>query len=219
MTKPQGSLTRQGDASGVNLPLYAAPDGQQFPVFVQAGPGGHVEGSLDTYLLTIPPQVAGANKLHLDLFNANATATVKVRGIWVIVAQDVAVTGLVGVRLDWFRTSAVGTGGTAALGEGATIVPRITPKDTGNAALPAGVTARAAATGGATSAGWLFPTYHQTEETSVGAALSQWNNVLPNPDRGEQELVLRTNQGLAARQGTVAGVGNLGFLVSFTVEV
>lgn len=217
MTLPSGALRRQGDASGSDLALITI-QGKDYPVVVMAGPGGHLEGSLPTYTLAIPPQAVGASKLHFDLFNGSAAGVVKVRGIWVIVAQDVAVTGLVSVRMDWLRTSAVGTGGTAAAYNGSAIAPNIVPKDTSNAALPAGLTARAAPTGGATSAAWLFPTYHQTEETSMAGAVSQWENVLPNPERGEQELTLRPGFGLKGVQGAVAGVGTLGFLASFTVE-
>lgn len=216
MTLPNDSFLRTADASGTALATHLV-GGKEYSVVMLAGPGGHIEGSLDTYLLSIPPQVVGANKLHFDLFNSG-TSVVKVRGAWVIVAQDVANTSAVSIRLDWFTTSAVGTAGTAATADSATVAPTIAKKDSTNAALAAGITARAAPTGGATSAKWLFPTYHQTEELQVGGALSQFNNVLPNPDRGEQELVLRQNQGLKAVQGAVAGVGNVGFLVSFTQE-
>jgi hypothetical protein len=217
MTQPNDSFLRTADATGTALATHLV-NGKEFSVVMLAGPGGHIEGSLDTYLLSIPPQAVGANKLHFDFFNADATKVIKVRGIWVIVAQDVANTGAVSIRLDWFRTSAVGTAGTAATAGSNTIAPTFAPKDSTNAALPAGVTARAAPTGGATSDDWQFPTYHQTEELQVGGALSQWNNVLPNPDRGEQELVLRQNQGIKAVQGAVAGAGNIGFLLSFTQE-
>jgi hypothetical protein len=217
VTQPNDSFTRSPDGTGTQLPTHAVA-GKEFPVVMQAGPSGHIEGSLDTYLLTIPPQAVGANKLHLDLFNGSAASVIKVRGAWVIVAQDVANTGAVSIRIDWLRTSAVGTGGTAAGYNVATLTPTFVPKDTANAALPAGITARAAPTAGATVAAWLFPTYHQTEELQVGGALSQWQNVLPNPDRGEQELTLRPGQGLLARQGAVAGAGNIAILISLTVE-
>jgi hypothetical protein len=193
-------------------------NGKEYQAVMLAGPTGHVEGTLDTYLLSVPPQAVGASKLHLDLFNGSAANIIKVRGAWVVPAQDVAVTGLVAVRLDWFRTSAVGTAGTAATYNSATIGPNISPRDSNNAALPAGVTARAAPTAGATAACYWFPTYHQTEETSVAAAYSQYGNVFPDPDRSEQEMILRPSQGLLAKQGTVAGVGSIGFLIAFTVE-
>lgn len=217
MTQANDSFLRNPDGSGTALATHSV-GGKEYPVSMLAGPSGHIEGSLDTYLLAIPPQAVAASKIHFDLFNTHATAVVKVRGAWVIVAQDVANTSAVSIRLDWFATSAIGTAGTAAIADSASIVPTLAKKDTVNAAIPAGITARAAPTGGATNARWLFPTYHQTEELQIGGALSQWNNVLPNPDRGEQELVLRTNQGLSAKQGTVVGAGNVAFLVSFTVE-
>ena len=217
LTQPNDSFLRAADAAGVALPTHKVGN-NEFPVVMNAGPSGHIEGSLDTYLLTIPPQAVGANKIHFDLWNGSAANILKVRGAWVIVAQDVANTGAVSIRIDWARSSAVGTAGTAAGYNVATLTPTISAKDTANAALPAGVTARAAPTGGATFAQWLCPTYHQIEELQVGGALSQWNNVLPAPDRGEQELVLRPGQGFVARQGSVVGAGNVGFLISFTVE-
>lgn len=217
MAQPNGSFIRGEDAVGTQLASVTV-NGKKFGVVMLAGPSGHIEGSLDSWLLSIPPQVLGANKLHFDFFNADAAKIIKVRGIWVIVAQDVANAAVVSARLDWFRTSAIGTAGTAAAAGSNTIAPTFAPKDTTNAALPTGITARAAPTGGAASDDWLFPTFHATEELQVGGALSQWNNILPDPDRGEQELVLRQNQGLKAVQGAVAGAGNIGFLVSFTAE-
>jgi hypothetical protein len=217
VTQPNDSFIRTPDGTGTALATHVV-GGKEFPVSMVAGPSGHIEGSLDTYLLAVPPQAVGANKLHLDFFNGTAASIIKVRGAWVIVAQDVANTGAVSIRLDWFRTSAVGSGGTAATYNGAALTPTIVPKDTNNAPLPAGLTARAAPTAGATVAAWLFPTFHQTEELQVGGALSQWNNILPDPNRGEQELVLRPNQGFLARQGAVVGAGNIAILVSFTVE-
>lgn len=193
--------------------------GKEYQTVMVATSGGHIEGSLDTYLIMIPPHALAASKIHFDLWNGSASSVIKVRGAWVIVAQDVANTAAVSSRLDWFRTSAVGTAGTAATyGSASTTVPAINPKDTDNAALPAGVTVRDTPTGGATSAAWMFSTYHGTEELQVHAALSQWNNVLPNPERGEQEVTIRPSQGFAARQGTVTAAGNIGFLLSFTIE-
>jgi hypothetical protein len=219
MTRSNDSFARNADAAGTTLLATHAPgDGKEYPVTMLAGPSGHLEGSLDTWLLTIPPQAVAASKLHFDVFNADAAKIVKVRGAWVIVAQDVANTGAVSIRLDWFRTSSVGTGGTAAVSNATTPVAAFSPKDTLNATLPAGVTARAAATAGAASSAFMFPTFHATEELQVHGGLSQWFNVLPDPERGEQELILRQNQGLKAVQGTVVGAGSIGFLVSFTVE-
>lgn len=166
----------------------------------------------------IPPQAVGASKIHLDLWNGTASNILKVRGVWVGAATDVANNAAVNIRLDHFRTSAIGTAGTAATASPTTAVPAFTPKDSTNAALPAGVTARAAPTGGATNAAYLMTTFHGTEELQVHANLGQFFNALPNPERGEQELVLNPSQGYTIKQGTVASVGSLTFLVSFTIE-
>ncbi len=217
-------MTRANDAvdvtpgTGATVATHLV-GGKEHQVVMQASASGHVEGSLDSYLALVPPHVVAASKIHFDLWNGSASAVIKVRGVWVIAAQDVANVAAVSVRLDWFRTSAAGTAGTAATyGSASTTVAAINPKDTDNAALPAGVSLRDTPTGGATSAAWLFNTYHGTEELQVHAALSQWSNVLPNPDRAEQEIAIRPSQGFAARQGAVASVGNIGFLISFTVE-
>ena len=194
---------------------------KEYQVVMVAGPSGHIEGSLATYMLAIPPIAMGASKLMWDLHNGSASNVIKVRGVWVVPAYDVAVTGVIAVRFDFFRTSSAGTGGTAAVYNSTAVAttPSIVPKDTNNAALPSGVGARQSPTGGAASAAWAFHTYHVQEETSAWAGTSQFNNVMPNPERGEQEFTLRPGEGFKCVQGTVAGVAqNVGFLATFTVE-
>ena len=217
MTQANDSVTVTA-GTGTTIATHLV-GGKEHQVFMLASASGHIEGSLDSYLALVPPHVVAASKIHFDLWNGSASNVLKIRGAWVVVAQDVANAGAVSVRMDWFRTSAVGTAGTAATyGSASTTTPVINPKDTNNAALPSGVSMRDTPTGGATSSAWLFNTYHGTEELQVHAALSQWNNVLPAPDRAEQEVIIRPSQGFAARQGTVASVGNVGFLISFTIE-
>lgn len=218
MALANDSIVISPDGSGTNIATHLV-GGKEHEVIMMAGPSGHIYGSLDTYLLMVPQQAVGASKLHFDLWNGSASNVIKVRGIWVSGDVSVANTAAVSARMDWFRTSAVGTGGTGATYNSAsTTVAAIVPKDTGNASLPAGVSARAAPTGGATSDAFWFMTYHQTEELQAGTGLQFNFNILPAPERGEQEIVLRPSQGLKGVQGTVAAAGTLGFLVSFTVE-
>ncbi len=216
MTLPNQPFNRVEDTGGRQLAGHRIGN-EDYPVVMEAGPSGHIHGSLPSYTLTIPPQAVGANKVHFDLFN-NSALLVKLRGIYVIVAGDVAVTGLVNVRLDWYRTSAAGTGGATVARSSATIASTFSPKNTDNPALDAGITARTVPTGGAAASQWLFPSYHQTEETQPGTFLSQFQDLLFDAERGEQDYSLETGQGIKAIQGSVAGVGNIGFFITFTTE-
>ncbi len=197
-------------------------NGKEHQVVVNADSSGHIVGTLPTYLYATPNAVAGASKLYFDLFNATGSGKViDVRGVWIIPKTDVAVAGAVAIRVDLYRTSAVGTGGTAHSYKSATVDVaggNISPMDTNNAALPAQITARWLPASGATIAEWMIPTYSLGEEASTSMAyLSQYQNLLPMLTWG-QRFALREGQGLLAKQGTVASIGNVGFLVAFTVE-
>lgn len=196
--------------------------GKEHQVMVQADASGHVLGTLPTYMWATPSSAVGANKLHADLFNAAGSGKViDVRAIWIVPDTDVAVAGALGIRIDLYRTSAVGTGGTAAAYKSATpdvAGGNICPMDTTNAALPAQITARHLLTGGATISEWMFATYSLGEETATSMAfLSQYQNILPEMTWG-QKLALREGQGILLKQGAVAATGNIGFLIAFTVE-
>lgn len=196
--------------------------GKEHQVVMLADASGHLHGTLPTYLYATPSVAVGANKLFFDLFNAAGSGKIiDVRGIWIIPDTDVIVTGALGVRVDAYRTSAVGTGGTAAayrsptpdVGGG-----NITPLDTLNAALPAQITARWLPTGGATIDDWLFPTYSLGEEASTSQAyMTQYQNILPELTVG-QRLTIREGEGLLMKQGAIAATGNTHFLIAFTLE-
>lgn len=196
--------------------------GKEYQAVVLADDAGHVHGSLASYMWATPLTAVGANKLYADLFNATGSGVVlDVRGIWAIPKTDVAVTGALGIRLDLYRTSAVGTGGTVAAYKSATQDVgggNINPFDTNNAALPAQVTARHLPSGGATIAQWLFPTYSLGEETATSQAyMSQYQNLIPVLLVG-QKLTIRENSGILIKQGAVAATGNVHLLIVFTVE-
>ena len=196
--------------------------GKEHQVVMLADDGGHVHGSLATYMWATPLAAAVANKLYADLFNATGSGKViDIRGIWAIPKTDVAVAGALGIRLDLYRTSAVGTGGTVAAYKSATpdvAGGNINPFDTDNPALPAQITGRHLPTGGATIAQWLFPTYTLGEETATSQAyMSQYQNLIPVLTVG-QKLTIRENQGLLVKQGAVAATGNVQLLMVFTVE-
>ena len=196
--------------------------GKEYQVVMLADSDGQVHGSLASYLWTTPLTAVGADKLYADLFNAVGSGkVVEPRGVWAIPKTDVAVAGALGIRLDLYRTSAVGTGGTAAVYKSATrdvAGGNICPYDTNNAALPAQITARHLPTGGATISEWLFPTYSLGEETATSQAyMSQYQNLIPVLLVG-QKLTLREGQGLLVKQGAIAATGNVHLLIVFTVE-
>lgn len=192
--------------------------GKQYETVMTADADGHVRGSLPAWGLIIPPAAVAANKVYFDLFNSQASTTLRLRKLFPIVATDVAVTGVVGVRVDVMRTSTVGTGGTAAVGptSSSKTAAAFWTATSGNT-LPVGVTARVAPAGGATDESWLWPSYLFTEETNVSSQIAQFFNLLPELST-EQCIELPTGKGLKVVQGSVASVGSLGFMVIFTIE-
>jgi hypothetical protein len=205
--------------SGAPVATHDPGDGKEYQVVMVADETGHLQQTLPTYNLWIPGQAVGASKLHWDLFNATGSGKIiEIRGIWIIPKSDVAVTGALGVEMGLYRTSAVGTGGTAAgYNTGSSMAsPVFSPMDQINAALPAQITARAAPTGGATIAAPYWAQYIPVEETRAEAYLAAFTNILPVAVM-TQRLTIRENQGLLVKQGSVAGVGTLAALVHFTL--
>lgn len=202
--------------SGATIATQLA-GGKEYQVVMTADPDGHIRGSLPAWNLIVPPSAAAANKIYFDLFNTSAN-TLRLRKLFAIVATDVAVTGLVGVRADAMRTSAIGTGGTTATttASASKTAAAFWPNAPG-LTLPAGITARAVPTAGATDEQWLWPSYLFTEETNLSAHIPQFFNLVPELST-EQTIELPTNKGLKVVQGSVASVGNVGFLVVFTIE-
>lgn len=194
--------------------------GKEHQVVMIADDSGHLRTTKPTYTLWIPGQVTAASKLMADLMNATGSGKlIEIYGVWAIPKSDVAVTGVIAVPIGLFRTSAVGTGGTAAgYNTGAVLTsPVITPVDTNNAALPAQITARAAPTAGATIAAPWWENYIFTEETNQATYMSAYTNLLPViPD--SQPWVLNEGQGLLIKEGpTASPIGTIAFLVYFKV--
>lgn len=158
------------------------------------------------FSIVVPPLAVGANKVHLDIFNATGSGkSLRLRGLKSFAGTDVAVTGVVGVRLSLTRTSAVGTGGTAVASEGTDqTVPTIAKLDPAYAALPAEVTARSAPAGGATAGAVLGLRLQFTEETSVVSAPYEFTSQ-------ESSVLVPEGTGLRIVQGSVAGVGTVGY--------
>lgn len=183
-------------------------DGKFIPVVMLVGSTGHKADTQETYYAWVPFSAAGAaNQRLIDLFNASGSGKiVKVKKLFMQCSGAV----IVGVphHFDAIRTSAVGTGGTAVT---------VQKTDTANANLPAGITARGRATGGATENGILFAISVDPEETRPGTALMGMVNWIPEADN-LQALILREGEGILVKQITNNTAAFWGCLIVFTVH-
>ena len=169
------------------------------------------------YHLFVPSQTAGASLVYFDLFNAvGSGALVNLKSVVPVVSGAVAVTGLVAVDLFLTKTSAVGTGGTAAVNEGATLTAcTFTGHDT-QQPIPTLITARLTPSGGATAAGVISWDSVYTEEANSGAYAIA-NDLVNNGVQGLPPIPIAGGQGIRVVQGSVASVGTVGFNVLFEV--
>jgi len=205
MTQANDSiLVTPGAGATVATHLVAS---KEYQVVMEADNLGHIKGSRADFLAYFTAATNAANRRVADLFNASATAIIRIQGIWILPTLT-AITG-VNIGFGMKRTSAVGTGGTA-------ITPR--PLDTTYAALDAGVTARAGATGGATVVYTYWQAHFLNDETNAGAGIVGLINQLPTIADKTVEIVLRQNEGLLIQQDVTATVGLTGALMYFTVE-
>lgn len=193
--------------SGASVATQLA-GGKEYQAVVLTEADGHMIGSKDDWFAYFTPATNAASRSVADLFNADAAAIVRVRGVWVIPTAT-AITGAQ-IGFDLNKTSSAGTGGTA-------ITPR--PLDPNAAALDADITARITATGGAALAHLLLQQYHFNEETNASTPLIQHQNLLPSSIGNRvAEIVLRANQGLQVKQSVTMTTGLTGALFYFTVE-
>lgn len=191
---------------------------KEHQVVMLAMPDGHLEGSLPRYRLVSPSQAVGANKVFIDLFNgAGSGGSLRILSAICFVDSDTAVTGTLGVEVNLTRTTAVGTGGTAAVADGTSLTATsITRLDTADPALNANITARFAPTGGATAGAVLGQRWVFTEETSAPSGIAGSIGAEFIRTSGA-EIVVREGTGVRFVQGTVASVGNLSFEITFEV--
>jgi hypothetical protein len=181
---------------------------KEHQVVMLARSDGHLIGSKDDWFVWFPP-VTNANSREVgEIFNADASAVVRVRGIWII-PTFTSITGAQ-IGFDVNRISAVGTTSST------TVTPR--PTDTSQAALDADITARYGSTAGATLAYQYMSQYTFNEETNAGFAVTPWFNLLPVMGDYPVEIVLRQNQGVQLKQNIANTVGLTGALMYFTVE-
>jgi hypothetical protein len=206
-------MTLAGDSilvtpgSGATVATHTV-SAKEHQVVMLAEPQGHLVGSVPTYWFNTGAltHVAAASTLMFDLFNADATAIVRIRSIVHTTLIEAAVTG-VGIRFQMLRTTAVGTGGSSiTVWEG----------DVNDTDPDADITARSKASGGATAGASLMWWNRSVEET-VAPANGSSNEVLPTLLE-QNGIVLRQNTGIRINQESNSAVGSSAFLIGFTVE-
>ena len=197
-------LVTPGTGATVATHLAGAKEHQ---VVMIADATGHILDTLPTYYYWSTYDAGSQNEILIDIFNAAGSGKIiRVRKLFVQ-HNMAAITG-VGHIFDVDRTSAAGTGGTAITGQLA---------DTANSAIPAQITCRHAASGGATKTATLFGIAVDPEETRPGAALMGMINWMPEA-RNIQELVLREGEGMRVIQITANTAGVWGCLLVVTLE-
>jgi len=162
------------------------------------------------FRLFVPKQAVGANLVYFDLFNAAGTGeSLFVKSVRPVVSGAAAVTGVLGVDLLLTRTTAVGTGGTAATAEGTDTTACTISANASGVALHASITARLTPSGGATAGAVIAWDTVFTEETTgtYASSLSLVDRDLP--------VIVHPGSGIRVVQGAVASVGNIGFNVTF----
>ena len=163
--------------------------------------------------LFIPGVAVGANKVFFDLFNASGSAAdIDILSVVPVVDSSVAVTGLVGVMLFLTRTTAVGTGGTAATFNGTDPTAATISTMQSSESLSGSITARNAPSGGATAGAILASRSVFTEETNAAPYL------MIDFITGGVPVTVREGTGIRVVQGSVASVGVIGFDVLFKVR-
>lgn len=196
------------DASA-GLGTFTTPDGASHQTVILAGADGHVVGTRPSYSIFYAAATVALNLELGELFNAHASAIVRVRGIWLMPTN----TSIAGCQLgvDVNRISTVGTSGT-------TETPRL--YDTNFAAVPAGITARRGATGGATLVYRYWPQYVFNDELSPSIANVPFINQLPVYGDRVEEVVLRPSQGVQVKIGALSGTaaGQMGAKIDFVVD-
>jgi hypothetical protein len=203
MMLPNGTaMTSEGESLATHTPT----GGAEFPVTMLAHASGHIRGTIPTYTWWRTYAAGAAAQRSFDIFNAAGSGVdVKLRKLFVHHNQA-AVTG-VPILFDFIHTTSVGTGGTIITGR---------LQDSNELAIPAEVTARSNATGGATESYVRFGFAVDTEETRPATSIAPMINWLPE---GEDvgDIVLHEGQGALVKHITSSTVGVFGILVVGTI--
>lgn len=171
------------------------------------------------YRLFVPSQAVGASLKYFDLWHpASSGIILKLISLKPVVSGAVAVTGLVAVDLFLQRTTAIGTGGTAATAEGTSQTACTISGHDNTQGIQGGITARLGPTGGATAGAVIGSTSVYTEESSAGTYI-QIDGMVRFSQIDIPGLTIFPGSGVAVIQGSVASVGNIGFNAIFDVQV
>ncbi len=167
---------------------------------------GHVLGTRTEWFVFSAPLAHSGTLELLELFNAQASTIVRVRGVWIVPTQSAI--SAAQITYDLNRISTVGSTGSTVE------TPR--PLDTTYAALPAGITARRSSTAGATVVSKYVTQFNWNEEqdtVNVPPMPQLQNqtlgttNLLPVLGDRVVEIVLQTNEGLQVK--VVSGLAGL----------
>ena len=166
------------------------------------------------YRAFVPKQAVGANLVYFDIFvPTTSTQRVELVSCLPVVSGAVAVTGVVGVDLILTRTSAAGTGGTAATFSGTdTTAMTISAHDNSARLTLNEIAGMLTPSGGATAGAVLSWCSVFTEETNGGTYTIPLD-LATGGVAGLDNIVLAPGTGFRVVQGAVASVGNIGFNV------
>lgn len=171
----------------------------------------------NTYRLFVPYQAFGTSVIFFDLFNPSTSPfQLDIYSVIPIVSGANAVTGVIGVDIFLNRTSAVGTGGTAATYNGTSFTACTFAKMIGSGDdLDGTITARLTPTGGATASALLSQCSVFTEETNAGSYVAALNDFVRRGYSDMPPLTVVPGTGISVVQNAVASVGNIAFDVIF----
>jgi hypothetical protein len=171
---------------------------------------GQMIGSRPSYSVFYTPVTVALNLEIGQLFNAHASAVIRVRGIWLMPTN----TSIAGIQLgiDVNRISSVGSTGSTVE------TPR--PYDANFAAVPAGITARRGSTAGAALVYKYWTQYIFNDELSPSIGMISLVNQLPTYGDRVEDIVLRPSQGVQVKIGALSGTaaGLMGAKIDFVVD-
>jgi hypothetical protein len=200
MTQANDSITVT-PGTGATVATHLV-NGKEHEVVMVAHSSGHIHGTIPTYSWWRTFTVGAASQRTLDIFNASGSGKiVKLRKLFLY--HDGSVQTGVPHIFSLIRTSTVGTGGTVLTGA---------KQDSNDAAIPAQITARMNATGGATEGVTVFGIVVDTEETRPATGIAPMINWMPEGD-DVGDLVLREGEGALVKQITSSTVGIWGCLI------
>ena len=193
-------------------------DSQETPIAADAM-GRVIVGEIDGELYrAFFPSVACANdKVYLDLWNGSTDLIMQLAQVIPIADGCIANAGATGINLFLTRTTAIGTGGTAAVAEGSVLtVPAISRIDSRSSQCPATITARSAPAGGATGGAILGVSVQFGED--LGAAVYWPMNLVNAVATHAAPAILGPSSGIRVLQSAASLVGNIAFEILFSIR-